>query len=188
VSVEGCLRDTGAVDQLVDPYPADTAVREQVVGGIENALPGVQYRATAGFDTRNHSQDYIRLTDRSVSDRKTALSTDVTQPEQQLVDYGRRMLLREVNIDFDFVTGTYELVCECERHDCLKTIEVPFAAYEEARNDGRVFLLGRGMKAKTVMTSVAGFTSVSPRTRASSTNARQCPNPLTFMKGSHDHV
>ncbi len=93
------------------------------------------------------------LTDGSVSARKTGLSTEAIQREQHLIDYGpqHRMLVREVNerireinLDFDLATGTYELLCECERGDCLGRIEVPVAVYEEARSDGQLFLLTPG--------------------------------------------
>ena len=38
VSVERCGRDAGALDYLADPNCADSALREQLVGGIQNPI------------------------------------------------------------------------------------------------------------------------------------------------------
>jgi hypothetical protein len=63
---------------------------------------------------------------------------------------GRRMLVREVNArieeisrDFGGVNGSYDLICECGRVECVERVEVPVSFYQAARPKG-CFLIAPG--------------------------------------------
>jgi hypothetical protein len=56
VPVERGLRDSGALDRLVDPDVMDAAAREELVCGLEDAVASAQY----GFRTRGSVCDHRR--------------------------------------------------------------------------------------------------------------------------------
>jgi hypothetical protein len=49
--------------------------------------------------------------------------------------------IRAVNASFGFVPTTFEILCECERGDCLDRLEVPSSAYEEIRGELERFVV-----------------------------------------------
>ena len=68
------LRDGGALDHLVDSDVSNPARGKQLVGRVEDALPGVWLEFGWSFRSLGHSRQCSALTDRSVFDRKTFLS------------------------------------------------------------------------------------------------------------------
>ena len=52
--VERRLGDAGPVDHLVDADSPDSAARKEVVGGVQNAVPGVARHAAGGLGSRGH--------------------------------------------------------------------------------------------------------------------------------------
>jgi hypothetical protein len=65
--------------------------------------------------------------------------------------FAKRLLMREVNerirdvnIRFQVVTGTYHLLCECPGSACVQRLEVPISIYEELRTYEDRFLVGTG--------------------------------------------
>ena len=94
----------------------------------------------------------------------------------------RRALLREVNEQirrtsgsFAPSPGSYILVCECERAECLQRFEVSATLYEEVRRDRERFLVvagheddvdlvvaGDGYSVVQVRPAARGFSAPSP--------------------------
>jgi hypothetical protein len=63
----------------------------------------------------------------------------------------KRALAREVNerihavnASFGFVPTTLDLLCECERGDCLERLEVTSSVYEEIRRELERFVVAPG--------------------------------------------
>ena len=52
--------------------------------------------------------------------------------------------IRAVNAAFGVPPVTYELLCECERGDCLERLEVPSAVFDEIRTDLQRFVVVAG--------------------------------------------
>jgi len=52
--------------------------------------------------------------------------------------------IRAVNASFGFLPMTFEVLCECERGDCLERLEVPSSAYEEVRGELERFVVVPG--------------------------------------------
>jgi hypothetical protein len=48
--------------------------------------------------------------------------------------------IREISDRFGTDNGSYRLLCECGRDGCRERVEIPVAAYEEARERARAFL------------------------------------------------
>jgi hypothetical protein len=70
---------------------------------------------------------------------------------QSLELVGKRSLAREVNqrihavnASFGQVPPTFEVLCECERGDCLERFEVLSSAYEEIRLEVDRFVVAAG--------------------------------------------
>jgi hypothetical protein len=49
--------------------------------------------------------------------------------------------IRSLNEEFGALTGSYQIVCECESITCAERLEVPASAYESARRNGRFLVL-----------------------------------------------
>lgn len=68
--------------------------------------------------------------------------------------------IRGLNAEFGIVTGSYEVLCECGRDDCVQRIEVPAPVFEEIRSvDGR-FLVRSGHEDNERVLAVRGTYSV----------------------------
>ena len=52
--------------------------------------------------------------------------------------------IRAVNASFGVVPTTFEVICECERGDCLERLEVPSAVYDEIRSELDRFVVAPG--------------------------------------------
>lgn len=52
--------------------------------------------------------------------------------------------IREINRMFTVTTGSYDVVCECAREECLERIAVPTAVYEDVRIDRLRFVIKPG--------------------------------------------
>jgi hypothetical protein len=78
--------------------------------------------------------------------------TALADPESlNMREFRHRLLLREVNERireisnaFGFKNGSFELICECAREECLQRIEVPAPVYERARKEPGRFLVAPG--------------------------------------------
>jgi hypothetical protein len=62
--------------------------------------------------------------------------------------------IAEVNEDFE-VDGRLEFLCECGREECLETVSLSRADYEDVRDDGTRFVLREGHQDETVERIVA---------------------------------
>ena len=49
--------------------------------------------------------------------------------------------IRSINATFGTLTGSYQILCECENLDCTRRLRVPAEAYEAAREAGARFFL-----------------------------------------------
>jgi hypothetical protein len=96
----------------------------------------------------------------------------------------RRALLREVNEQIRQTNGSlpgapasYIVLCECERADCLKRLEVPADLYAEVRNDRERFLVLEGHEDDDVERVVAsdGYSVVRVRPAARGVRAPSPP-------------
>jgi hypothetical protein len=95
----------------------------------------------------------------------------------------RRALLREVNEQIRSTSGSfapspgsYILVCECERAECLQRFEVSAALYEDVRRDRERFLVVTGHEDDVDLVVAAnGYSVVQVRPAARGFSA---PSPL----------
>lgn len=52
--------------------------------------------------------------------------------------------IRGLNRELSSNDGTMTVICECGDADCVERLEVPVAAYEQARSDSLLFVIAKG--------------------------------------------